>query len=79
MVRVEAALAVEGTMRARGLPAANVDFALAALARAADMTAGSSEAIMAIARVSGWIGHALEEYATPSKFPWHALYVGPRG
>jgi citrate synthase len=75
---LDAALAVERTMRTRGLPPANVDFALAALARAAEMTAGSSEAIMAIARVSGWIAHALEEYAAPSVFPWHALYVGPK-
>ncbi len=75
---LDAALAVDRTMRARGLPPANVDFALAALARAAEMVHGSSEAIMAIARVSGWIAHALEEYAAPSVFPWHALYVGPR-
>lgn len=74
---VEAALAVERVMRERGLPPPNIDFALAALVRAASMTRGSSEAIMAIARVAGWIGHALEEYASPTKFPWRALYVGP--
>jgi citrate synthase len=65
-------------MQARGLRAANIDFALAALARAAQMQPGASDAIMAIARVAGWIAHALEEYAQPSQFPWHTLYVGPR-
>jgi citrate synthase len=74
---VEAALEVQRVMLARGLPKPNIDFALAALARAALMVRGSSEAIMAIARSAGWIAHALEEYATPTKFPWRALYVGP--
>ena len=68
---------VREIMRQRGLPAPNIDFGLAALARAADMRAGASEAIMAVARSAGWIAHALEEYAQPSEFPWRALYVGP--
>jgi citrate synthase len=68
--------ALAKVMRERGLPAPNVDFALAALARAADMTRGASEAIMALARVAGWLAHALEEYAKPTRFPIRALYVG---
>jgi citrate synthase len=64
-------------MHERALPTPNIDFALAALARCARMTRGSSEAIMAIARIAGWIAHALEEYATPTRFPWHAAYIGP--
>lgn len=75
---VHAARAANAVMRARGLPPPNVDFALATLTRAAHMLPGSSEAIMSIARVAGWIAHALEEYAAPTAFPWHALYVGPR-
>src|SRR5260221_14321628 len=39
----------------RGLPAPNVDFALAALAHGTGMTRGASEAIFGVARVAGWI------------------------
>jgi citrate synthase len=75
---VSAAAEVQSVMRARGLPAPNIDWALAVFVRAAGMVHGASEAIMAIARAAGWIAHALEEYKSPSKFPWQALYVGPR-
>ena len=75
---VSAADQVLTVMRARGLPAPNIDFALAVFVRAAGMVHGASEAIMAIARIAGWIAHALEEYRAPTKFPWQALYVGPR-
>jgi citrate synthase len=73
---VQASDALASVMRERGLPAPNVDFALATLARAAGMTHGASEAIMALARVAGWLAHALEEYAKPTRFPIRALYVG---
>jgi citrate synthase len=73
-----AVASVKDVMHARGLPAPNIDFALASLARAAQMQLGASEAIMAVARVVGWIAHGLEEYARPSEFPWHTLYVGAR-
>lgn len=72
-----AARDVERVMRERGLPAPNIDFALAGLARAGHMIHGASEAIMAIARSAGFIAHALEEYRRPTAFPWQALYVGP--
>lgn len=75
---LQAALRVLEVMRSRQLPGPNVDFALAALARAGHMIHGASEAIMAIGRTAGWIAHALEEYRAPSSFPWQALYVGPR-
>jgi len=75
---VRAADAVQAVMRARNLPAPNIDWALAVFVRAAGMAHGASEALMAIARTAGWIAHALEEYKAPSKFPWQALYVGPR-
>lgn len=45
-----------------GLPAPNVDFALAALAASSEMVRGASEAIFAVARCAGWIAHALEAY-----------------
>lgn len=65
-------------VRARNLPAPNIDWALAVFVRAAEMVHGASEAIMAIARTAGWIAHALEEYRAPTRFPWQALYVGPK-
>jgi citrate synthase len=56
----------------------NVDFALAALAFAARMPLGATEAILAIARSAGWIAHALEEYTEqPLRFRARAIYIGP--
>jgi citrate synthase len=62
----------------RGYPAPNVDFALGALSMAAEMVRGAGEAIFAIGRTAGWIGHAMEEYASPGTFRTRATYVGPR-
>jgi citrate synthase len=62
---------------AAGAPFPNVDFALGALAHAMDMASGSTEAIFALARVSGHIAHALEEYGEePLRFRARAIYVG---
>jgi citrate synthase len=55
-------------MGSRGLPRPNIDFALAALTHATALQPGSSEALIAIARCAGWLAHALEEYAHPSRF-----------
>lgn len=60
----------------RGLPAPNIDFALAALAHVAGMQRGASEAIYAIARTAGWLAHALEEYQRHSDIRPRAIYVG---
>jgi citrate synthase len=68
---------VQAIMASRGLPQPNIDFALASLARSAGAVRGASEAIIAIARVAGWIAHALEEYRAPTAVPWRALYIGP--
>jgi citrate synthase len=73
---LDAAHQVAEVMSARHLPAPNIDWALAVFVRSAGMLHGASEAIMAVARVAGWIAHALEEYRAPTKFPSHALYVG---
>jgi citrate synthase len=62
----------------RGLPAPNVDLALAALAHVAGMTRGAGEAIFAVARTAGWIAHALEEYARNTPIRPRAIYTGPR-
>lgn len=64
-------------MQARGLPAANVDLAMATLAHATGMITGAGEVVFAIARTAGWIAHALEEYAAPTYHRPRALYTGP--
>lgn len=68
--------AVIGSSRERGLPAANVDFALAALAHVAGLVRGSSEAIYGLGRAAGWLAHAIEEYGHRSAIRPRAIYVG---
>jgi len=75
---VRAAYAVSELTRQRGLPAPNVDFALTVMSRALGFEPGGAEPIMAIARLSGWIAHAMEEYANRSKIRMRAVYSGPR-
>ena len=62
----------------QGVPPPNVDFALAALARALRLRPGAGEAIFSVGRLAGWLAHMLEEYADPSDLRLRALYVGPR-
>jgi citrate synthase len=55
----------------------NVDFALGVLGHVAQMPAGRTEAVFAIARVAGWVAHALEEYGEEAlRFRPRALYTG---
>jgi citrate synthase len=57
--------------------AANIDFALGALAFANEMSPSATEAIFAIARTAGWIAHILEEYGeAPLRFRARAIYDG---
>ncbi|MGF1647899.1 MAG: citrate/2-methylcitrate synthase [Kineosporiaceae bacterium] len=42
-----------------------VDLALAALARTYDLRPGAAELVFQLARIAGWVAHALEEYAEP--------------
>ena len=67
---------LEATTR-RGLPAPNVDLALAALAHVTTMTRGAAEAIFAVARTAGWVAHALEEYDRNTPIRPRAVYTGP--
>lgn len=62
---------------ARGLPAPNVDFALAALVRAQGLRRGSAATIFTVARIAGIVAHALEEYEHRLRFRPRASYVGP--
>ena len=54
----------------------NVDFALAALARVLRLPFGSPLILFAIGRTTGWIGHAIEQYATGQLIRPRAKYVG---
>jgi citrate synthase len=53
-----------------------IDFALAALARVLRLPAGSPLTLFAIGRTVGWIGHAIEQYATGQLIRPRAKYVG---
>jgi citrate synthase len=81
--RAAAVLAVVETVREaladRSAAFPNVDLALAAVIHAFDLRADAGEAVFALARVAGWIAHALEEYDRPGlRFRPEGLYSGPR-
>jgi citrate synthase len=64
-------------MRRRPHVHPNVDAALAALGMVTSMPVDAGEAIFTVARSTGWIAHAIEEYAeAPVRFRPRALYVG---
>jgi citrate synthase len=53
-----------------------VDFALAAVARVLRLPRGAPLMLFAIGRTIGWIGHAIEQYATGQLIRPRARYVG---
>ena len=54
----------------------NLDFSLAALSRVLRLPGGAPLMLFAIGRTVGWIGHALEQYATGQLIRPRAKYVG---
>lgn len=64
--------------QSRGVPPPNLDFALAALTHVLKLPIGSGEALFTVARMAGWLAHALEEYAARTDFRLRAVYTGPR-
>jgi citrate synthase len=54
----------------------NIDFALVALSRVLHLPVGSSLTLFAIGRTIGWIGHAIEQYATGQLIRPRAKYAG---
>lgn len=64
------------TMAQRDLPFPNIDFALALLAESREMVPGASELVFAVARVVGWLAHAIEEYEHRLRWRPRAAYVG---
>ncbi|SNT65381.1 citrate synthase [Asanoa hainanensis] len=75
---LRSAEALLAAARRRRLPEPNIDFALATLTRAAGMPTGAGEAIFAIARVAGWLAHAMEEYERRTPLRLRAIYIGPQ-
>jgi citrate synthase len=73
----DAARALVAEMERRRLPFPNVDLALAQLAETHEMVPDAGELIFAIARVAGWLAHAIEEYEHRLRFRPRAAYVGP--
>lgn len=62
--------------KSHGLPPPNIDFALAAIVHTYGLIRGASEAIFAIARSSGWIAHALEQYQRGVRLQPRLVYLG---
>jgi len=60
----------------RGHP--NLDFALTAVSRVLRLPAGAPIVLFAAGRTIGWIGHAIEQYATGQLIRPRAKYVGVR-
>ena len=55
----------------------NLDFALAAVGRVLRLPPGAPLMLFAIGRTIGWIGQAIEQYATGQLIRPRARYVGP--
>jgi citrate synthase len=64
--------------QSRGVAPPNLDFTLAALTHVLKLPVGSGEALFTVARMVGWLAHALEEYARRTDFRLRAVYTGPR-
>jgi len=54
----------------------NVDFALVVLARVLGLPPGGALALFALGRAVGWVGHAIEQYASGALIRPRARYVG---
>jgi citrate synthase len=57
--------------------AANIDFAIAAIAVQTELPADAPFAIFAVGRSVGWLGHAIEQIETGALIRPRARYVGP--
>ena len=74
---VEALVSLAAT---HGLPAANVDLALAAISWSAGMPRDAGRTIFTVARVAGWTAHYLEELGErPLRFRARAIYASSGG
>ena len=69
---IDAAEAAASVIRERP----TIDFALASTARVLRLPSGSPLTLFALGRTIGWIGHAIEQYATGQIIRPRAKYVG---
>lgn len=76
-VPLRAAKAVIAEASQRQLPEPNIDLALATLTTTCEMVPGAGEAIFAVARIAGWLAHAVEEYEHGTLLRPRATYTGP--
>lgn len=67
-------VAIAATRTLREHP--TIDFALAAASRVLRLPPGSALTLFALGRTIGWIGHAIEQYATDQLIRPRARYVG---
>jgi citrate synthase len=77
-LRIEQIEAFLAATRERGLPPPNVDLGIAALTHVHRLPRGTGELLFALARIAGWLAHAIEEYEHPSALRPRAVYTGPR-
>jgi citrate synthase len=63
-------------LKRRGDAEPDLSFATAALSFAFGFASGSSELVTVVARIAGWIAHAIAEYRQPTPFRPHATYTG---
>ena len=65
--------------REHGIPAPNIDLALAALSWVANLPADTGRTLFSVARLAGWTAHYLEEIAErPLRFRARAVYSSVR-
>ncbi|GLZ31699.1 citrate synthase [Lentzea sp. NBRC 105346] len=78
-LRKHGPLPADDIIRAVGHTFPNTDLALAAMAKRFGMPPEAGEVIFSVARVIGWVAHALEEYAEPGlRFRAVGVYTGER-
>ncbi|TYC54122.1 helix-turn-helix domain-containing protein [Rhodobacterales bacterium] len=56
----------------------NIDFALAAVQKTYGLPRDTGKLLFCAGRITGWIAHALEQYAAPEQIRPRAAYVGER-
>ncbi|MBC8144359.1 MAG: citrate synthase, partial [bacterium] len=69
-------LAVLEYMEKIGGEGPTIDLGLVAVSRALALPTGSAMALFAVGRSIGWIGHAIEQYASGSMIRPRARYAG---
>lgn len=79
LLRPHGSLVADRIIETQPLSFPNIDLALAQLGLTFQMSPDAGEAIFAIARIVGWIAHAMEEYQEPGlRFRALGVYTGDR-